>query len=126
MDIIFKDDTSAINPSIVIETDVNLTAYNYAKIDITGRYYFIESVEMLTGNMFRVILTVDVLMSFKEGIKSLNGVISRTQDIRYANLDYDDGSFINQNGTWKEIKEFGTPAFKTDPYNVLIVAGGGN
>lgn len=121
MDIVFKDDTSAQNPIIIVESEYNLTQYNYAHIDITGRYYYVRS-DMLTGNMFRLYLTTDELMSFNAGIKNLIGIIRKTQDLNYINNDLNDGSFVNQEGTWKEIKDFEN-GFNESPNTILIAAG---
>lgn len=122
-DILLKNDTDILNPVIILESNNDLSSYNYSHIDVTNRYYYVSSVEYLGGNKFRLNLMVDVLMSYKDGIKGMTGILVKTDDIRYINEDFDDGSFVNQDGCAIAVKLFDRQPFLKTPTQVLIVSG---
>lgn len=121
-DIAFKSEVSENNPYIVIEAG-NLSDVNYAYIEYTERYYYITDKVMLSNNLWGITLKTDVLMSFKNSIRNTNAVLRKTEDSNYANLDLNDGSFINQDNTFTEIMIFPNGLPET-PHNILITAGG--
>lgn len=57
-----------------------LPSYNYAYIPDFARYYYINNIEWLGGNVWRLFLSVDVLMSFATNIKNTRAVVSRLED----------------------------------------------
>ena len=73
-----REETSVVSPSLIIEAE-NLSAYNYMYIPSFGRYYFISDIVSVRRNLWRVNGTVDVLMSFKDGIESCPVVLSDTE-----------------------------------------------
>ena len=75
---ILKEETSIINPSIVIEA-VNLSQYNYMYIPEFGRYYFITDIVSIKNNLWRINGVVDVLMSFKNSISNCPIILSNTE-----------------------------------------------
>lgn len=73
-----KEQTSIIKPSIIIEAS-NLSGYNYIYIPSFGRYYFITDIVSVRNNLWRVSGIVDVLMSFKNGIKTIPIILVNTE-----------------------------------------------
>ncbi len=124
-----KNSISVINPIIILSNDYDLSDYNYAYIPQLERYYYITDVTMITGQRYQLTMRCDVLMSNKEQIYKLNGVIAKTQDARYINEDFDDGSFINQRGVRVITKNFAPPSgthgtiFLDTPCHILITQG---
>lgn len=120
-----KDSINIITPVILIDTAVDLKSYNYAFIDGLDRYYYIDSVDLLNGTLYKLNLSVDVLMSFKTGIKAMKGILVKTNDERYVNYDLNDGSFINQEGKVIEVQVFPKrdKTFLDNPVNILIACG---
>ena len=55
-----KEDTSIVTPSILINSDVDLSGINYMKLD---NYYYYASVTLLNGNLYRIDGKMDGLMS---------------------------------------------------------------
>ena len=51
---------------------------NYAYIDAFGRYYFITDIIALTNELFEIHFASDVLMSFKDQIRPLQGFVTRS------------------------------------------------
>lgn len=66
-DCVLKDETSIINPEILIST-ASLTSYNYAYISDFGRYYFIRDIVSVRNNLWRLSLECDVLATYKSQI----------------------------------------------------------
>lgn len=88
-DIRLKRDTDQLNPVITLSSDSDLTTYNYAKIDVFDRFYFIEEIEPKTNELFTLYLKVDVLESFKDDFMNATGRISASEKIGYANQNVD-------------------------------------
>lgn len=61
----FRNDVDVVNPVMVLY-GVQLNSYNYAEIPIFNRYYFIQSVESVGNNLWRVTLECDVLETYKD------------------------------------------------------------
>lgn len=60
-----KQDTNRLNPSILIYSDLSLEIMNYCYIDEFSRYYFIDRIEQVRKNLYRIHCKVDVLESYK-------------------------------------------------------------
>lgn len=117
----FKEDTSIINPSILIEQPINLIGgANYMHIDSLGRYYFITDMVSVSYNLTEIQAHVDVLMSFADYIKQNAGIVKRSQND--WNLYLNDGSFkVYQYRTYSTYQF--PNAFPADNDLVLAVAG---
>lgn len=111
-----RENCSIIDPIIKMET--NPIGANYAYISEFGRYYYINNI-VCVGKLFEVQMHVDVLMSFKSGIRSNNAVVSR-QEKQY-NLYLQDGVFKEQANPHYEIKKF--PSGFTSFNFILAVSG---
>lgn len=120
---VFKTDTDNINPVIEIETTDNITQYNYCYISIFNRYYYIKNIELCTGYIFRLYLTVDVLMSHKDGIKNLVCIVDRIQDKSKSYPNLYNENYVNDMGNRTELKKFPNTVFTDEPKLVLVVNG---
>ena len=69
-----KASTNVIDPEILLSARpaVDYFVYNYAHIDSLNRYYFIDNVEVLNGNITRLVLRCDVLETYKDSVLSSN------------------------------------------------------
>ena len=69
-----KASTNVIDPEILLGTRpaVDYFVYNYAHIDSLNRYYFIDNVEVLSGNITRLALRCDVLETYKDSVLNSN------------------------------------------------------
>lgn len=115
-----RDDCSIVDPVIKVEGIVgsNLASCNYAYISEFGRYYYITNI-VCSGKLFEVHMHVDVLMSYKSGIRSNSAVISR-QENNY-NLYLQDGVFKTYSQPHIQIAQF--PNGFTDFNFIFCVAG---
>lgn len=86
-EVIFKEDTSLLNPTIIINGVSNASSYtiedigcsNYFSIPKVNRYYFITDINMLIGGRVAISGKVDVLMSFKTDILGSTQLIVRQE-----------------------------------------------
>ena len=81
-----REASSVIAPSILIQS--NPIGYNYAYIPEFGRYYYIKNITAFRKGAYIVDLKCDVLMSFREEILHMSGIVSRlTNGDDYATRD---------------------------------------
>lgn len=66
-------------PSILIETDIDINNYNYFYIPEFNRYYFRTGIEVVRNNLFRISGRTDVLMSFKEPMKTFRVILDHSE-----------------------------------------------
>lgn len=80
-DVILKDGTSVMRPSLLLAmASVN---FNYLYIEEFNRYYFISNIASIRNGLWRIDCRIDVLMTFKDTIKLNVGLVTRNQ------FDYD-------------------------------------
>lgn len=116
-----REGCSVIDPVIKFESTVgsHLTDCNYAYITEFGRYYYINNI-VCVGNLFECHMHVDVLMTYKTGIRSNSAVISR-QENSY-NLYLQDGVFKTYSQPHIQVAQF--PNGFSDFEFIFSVAGG--
>ena len=115
-----KNQTSIINPSIIIEADLtNITSCNYLTIPSFNRSYFITNIESLRNNLVEISAHVDVISSFKNEILANTAIVKRQEN--NWNLYLDDGIFKSYQNPIVITKAF--PSGFTTQEFVLAVAG---
>ena len=87
-----RESTALLSPSFLVESSSFLN-FNYCYIPDFNRYYFIQSIELNSKNLYRLNLNIDVLMSFKDNIKNLSGIVSRNEHTYNKLLEDDRLSF---------------------------------
>lgn len=90
IDIRLSNDVDVINPEIRLRniSGVNFDEYNYANIDVLGRYYFIDKLGRVSATDNILYLSCDVLETYKNEILNSNARFKR--NLRTG--DYVDGS----------------------------------
>lgn len=86
-EVIFKEDTSIIAPTVIIngvsnQSDITIEdigTSNYFSIPKVGRYYFITDIVMLKGGRVAISGKCDTLMSFKGDILASTQLIVRQE-----------------------------------------------
>lgn len=113
-----RDASSIIAPSILIQS--NPIGYNYAYIPEFGRYYYIKNITAFRKGAYIVDLKCDVLMSFKDEILEMSGIVSRlTTGSPYVQRDV----LCKVTETHKRIDFPATPFTRNGTY-ILIAKGG--
>lgn len=94
-DAVIKEDISIMDPVFLLRdfTSFNPATCNYCYISELNRYYYITDIVILDYQLYEVHCHVDVLMSFKSGIRSNSAVISRQEQKGNYNLYLQDGVF---------------------------------
>lgn len=116
-----RDETSVINPEIIIKNE-GAIRYNYAYIPEFKRYYYINNIESVRQNVWKLYLKVDPLMSFKADILALRVVVNKQSSITNGDEYIDDGSLVTDNLMFKTIYTFAN-GFNDDGEYILITAG---
>lgn len=113
-----RDASSIIAPSILIQS--NPIGYNYAYIPEFGRYYYIKNITAFRKGAYILDLKCDVLMSFKDEILNMSGIVSRlTTGSPYVQRDV----LCKVTETHKRIDFPATPFTRNGTY-ILIAKGG--
>ena len=86
-----KEETSIVDPVIMIGYDGTLNNVNYAHIAEFNRWYFITDIKSVRTGLWRVSLHCDVLKTYAQGILGSTGVIARQEN--EWNMYLDDGFF---------------------------------
>lgn len=105
-----RDECSMLTPSIVYQSE-SVPTFNYVYIPIFNRYYFVTSLSSVNKNVWRMELNCDVLMSYKNEILLLQGVIGR-QEIDFNPLLVDN-ELPTQNNTIVEVIDIPSDTFNT-------------
>lgn len=126
MEVIFlaKDSTSLYSPVIEVQTESDITEFNYAYIPDWGRFYFIEpeNVKVIGANRYEVQLVCDSLSTFADQLVSVPCVIDRTES--YGGSPYIPSEAFVVNCKHKtDILKFST-GLNTNGEFILITAGG--
>lgn len=120
-----REGTSIINPIFTVECGTEIVGCNYIHVPAFNRYYFVGDIASIVNDAWNIAAHVDVLMSYRNQIRSLDAVVAR-QENEY-NLYLDDDRFLT---TCKRI--YWTKAFpnRVDPASaggssfVFTAAGG--
>lgn len=116
-----REETSIINPIIIVNNESPIR-YNYVYIPEFRRYYYINNVESVRNNIWKLYLQVDPLMSFKGDILALKVVVEKQSLLKNGDEYIDDGSLISDNLMFKTIYNYSKGFNNTSEY-ILITAG---
>lgn len=116
-----REESNIKNPSITVYA-VSPINRNYAYIPQFSRYYFISEITSIRNNVWRITLTSDVLMSFRNEILNSYAVIDHTKETQINNyLKSDIWQTLVKDFT--DIVNFPSGLLDTGEY-ILITAGG--
>lgn len=77
------------NPTFLYNSSTKPT-FNYVYIELFNKYYFVTDVQWVSNDVWRIACAVDVLMSFKDYVYSLNAIVSRLEDQGKHSMIIDD------------------------------------
>ena len=116
-----RESTSVINPEITI-TSADTLRYNYCYIPTLKRYYYINNIVSVKNGVWKLIMEVDPLMSFKADILALKVVVSKQSSSANGDEYIDDGSLVTDNLMFKTVYNFAN-GFNNNSEYILITAG---
>ena len=74
-----KNECSIEKPTILIQSDIGINAYNYFYIPDFNRYYFRTAFDVVRTGLFKISGRTDVLMSFKETINDYDVILNHSE-----------------------------------------------
>lgn len=120
-DVTLRLPTNVLTPSILVKGILtDFVHYNYAYIPDFARYYFIKNIESMSNELVTIHLSVDVLMSYKDYIKNLSAVVSRSET--YNNTFLNDSLLPLYAYTYTVTKTF-PKGFSEQPSYFLALKG---
>lgn len=125
-----KEETSVINPSIVVTSDSSILNANYAYIELFKRYYFITNITSIRNDLWRIDLKCDVLMSFKDEITNIKCLVARNEN-NYNSLLSDKKVVVQKNVNYEVVVSSENPLFEStsvavnNPFSYIIQWIGG-
>lgn len=117
-----RNQTSVLSPKIRIESEENISSYNYCYIPEFGRYYYIVDITSVRTRVWEVSMRCDVLMSYKDEIQGLNVILDNTQETGLSNY-LASPNWVNLVKTTTYIKVFPSGLSEQGEF-ILITAGG--
>lgn len=88
-----REECSIIDPVVLLEVPLDqIAGCNYVTISAFGRSYFVREIISVRTGLVRLSLHVDVLTSFKDGIRANKGIVRRAEKADTYNLYLNDGS----------------------------------
>lgn len=89
--VILKDNVNISSPTFILKYVKNLFEnMNYCYISEFKRYYYIVNKECLDSEHYKITLSCDVLMSFKDSFINTPALINRTSNKGYSNKELSD------------------------------------
>lgn len=118
-----KDSTSIIDPILIVTAFDNFPHCNYLYIKEFNRYYFVEDIISLANNLLEFRCHVDVLMSNKDKIYSMSGIVKRNTNL-FNDYLVDNNRKVLCYPTQTIINFPSSSGFNTNLQYILTVAGG--
>lgn len=87
--VVLKADTNLMQPTFILKTSADIYKANYVYCSFTGRYYYIISIDALSGGRVAVNCRVDVLHTYKNEIKNSSAWVVRSDGVEDSSDDYD-------------------------------------
>lgn len=121
----FVNDSSVINPTILIEKETapTETYYNYMYINRFKRYYFVNEIITRVNGIWEIKGHVDVLYTYSSNILQNKVILDKCEESDKANLYLNDGSFVMDSHKYNQVKKFPN-GLSSSGHNILICAGG--
>lgn len=116
-----REESSVIDPVIMIEAS-NLSQYNYLYIPSFGRFYYINNIESVRTNLWRVTCHVDVLNTYRSEILAHQAIVSKATQQNVSDLMIDDGEWVVENKKVNTVISFPSGLNDSGEY-ILITAG---
>ena len=107
---VLRDECSFTTPILTIQLDY-IPNFNYVYIPSFSRYYYVTDIVSVRKNLWEISLSVDVLMTYKDGIRNLSAFVDRNestynpllidkkriieQGVEIENVEIDNEVFIN-------------------------------
>lgn len=110
-----RDQSNLLNPEFLVKTDIR--NYNYCTIEEFNRCYYIKDIDNYRQGLWVIRLKEDVLMTYKDEILGLTGIVSQLNATDYVNgSSIFDSRDLHTRIDWDEKLELGS--------HILVAKGG--
>lgn len=116
-----REESSVIDPVLMLEAS-NLSQYNYLYIPSFERFYYINNIESVRNNLWRLICHVDVLNTYRSEILAHQAIVSKATQQDVSDLMIDDGEWVVENKKVNTVLSFSSGLNDGGEY-ILITAG---
>ena len=120
---LLKENTSIIDPVLIIESSQPVYDYNYVYIPMFRRYYYRTDIRSIGFNRWEFTAHVDVLKSYYEDIISNSAIMEGTEQVQINKYLPDENVFITNCKRLTNIINFPSGLNETGEF-ILITAGG--
>lgn len=120
---ILKENTSIVDPVLIIESTQPVYNYNYVYIPMFGRYYYRTDIRSIGFNRWEYTAHVDVLKTYYEDIISNSAIMEGTEKVQINKYLPDENVFITNCKRLTNIINFPSGLNETGEF-ILITAGG--
>lgn len=112
-------------PELLINRDDTIIGFDYAYIQEFGRYYFLNDLQIVNGNQFKLFLESDPLMSFRSGILNSQCIAKRSTSRINPEIEDNQAAFKNipKRIHFKMANGF-TPSGSSSSWNYILTLGG--
>lgn len=119
-----RDGSSVVNPSVLIDSETNLSLVNYIEIEEFGRKYFVNNVSVSVTRLWQLDCHVDVLSTYYDFYKELPCVVARNEK-QYNLFLPDDRFLVNANRNYQtRIFPYTPPQASNGSSYIITIAGG--
>lgn len=95
--VVLKENTNLMSPTFILKTQALVYNSNYLYCDFMGRWYYIDSIEGMTGGRIAIHCKIDVLFTYKDEIKASSGWVVRSE----TTTDVDEYDMLHNNFTFQ-------------------------
>lgn len=117
-----KEESSVIDPAVLIEASSFPVNCNYATIESFGRSYFITGIRSVRNHLWEVSLHCDVLSSFAAEIRANQAIIAKNE--RSFNLYLNDSRYRCYQNPRIIVKQF-PASFRTQDFSFVLALAAG-
>lgn len=82
-------------PELLVNRDDTIIGFDYAYIPAFNRYYFLNDLQVVNGNQFKLFLESDPLMSFRQGILNSSCIAKRSTSNINPEIEDNQAAFKN-------------------------------
>lgn len=116
----FKEQSSILEPHIILENTESTVKCNYVYISTFKRYYYVKNQIVLNSQLIQLNLKVDVLKTYADNIKKLTAFVLRQENV--YNVHFNDNMLPIRSDTNYKVYAFGNVP---EDYQFYITTNGG-
>lgn len=112
-------------PELLVNRDDTIIGFDYAYIPAFNRYYFLNDLQVVNGNQFKLFLESDPLMSFRQDILNSQCIAKRSTSNINPEIEDNQAAFKNipKRIHFKMAEGF-TPSGSSTSWNYILTLGG--